>query len=210
MLPLRRQSFSPRLQCSFGRDLVVRYEARTFLIGSKEAADALCPLEPHEPFALVFVLLSEDPEMFRILVSISILALSLAQNAAAQESATPTTSSQGVSVADVSQFGATEALDEVNARRAAKGLYPYIRDDGLTRGAANVAAFRAQRRTAGHTSNDFGGLPAGVTATASGCAAWEPSWGWGSCCTDEVGPRYAGAAWVMGSDGRRYMHLFVR
>jgi uncharacterized protein YkwD len=184
--------------------------------------------------------------MSRILVSVSILALSLAPNAEArpprrdgfvpysyqpanppqsqvyqsyyyapsamQESATPATSSLGVAAAETSRLGdgATEALDEVNARRAAKGLYPYVRDDNLTRGAANVAAFRAQRHMAGHTSNDFGGLPAGVAATASGCAAWEPSWGWGSCCTDDVGPRYAGAAWVLGSDGRRYMHLFVR
>ena len=183
---------------------------------------------------------------FRILVSVSILALSFVLSAegrpprsdgfvpysyqpayqpqpqpqvyqsyyapsVTQESATPATSSQGVAATEALQLdGATEALAEVNARRAAKGLYPYVRDDGLTRGAANVAAFRAQRRMAGHTSNDFGGLPVGVTATASGCAAWEPSWGWGSCCTDEVGPRYAGAAWALGSDGRRYMHLFVR
>jgi hypothetical protein len=158
----------------------------------------------------VFVFLSEDPEMmFRILVSASLVALSLAPKAETQESATPTTSFRGVA-ADASQFGATEALDEVNARRAARGLYPYVRDEYLTQGAANVAAFRAQRRMAGHTSNDFGGLPAGVRASASGCAAWEPSMGWGSCCTDEVGPRYAGAAWAMGSDGRRYMQLFVR
>jgi hypothetical protein len=118
----------------------------------------------------------------------------------------------GGTTADVPRLtdGATEALAEVNALRAAKGLYPYVRDDGLTQGAANVAAFRAQHLMAGHTSNDFGGLPAGATASGAGCAAWEPSWGWGSCCVDDVGPRYAGAAWVMGRDGRRYMHLFVR
>ena len=148
--------------------------------------------------------------MFRIFVSASILALLLAPIVEAQESAVPPTSSQRVPAIDLSQFGATEALDEVNAWRAARGLYPFIRDDGLTQGAANVAAFRAQRRMAGHTSNDFGGLPAGATAKASGCAAWAPSLGWGSCCMDDVGPRYAGAAWAMGSDGRRYMHLFVR
>jgi hypothetical protein len=102
-----------------------------------------------------------------------------------------------------------DALDEVNATRAARGLRPFIKDDGLTAGAINVADFRAARLMAGHTSNDFAGLPEGYTARAAGCAAWEPSMGWGACCTYE-NYRYAGAAWAMGRDGRRYMHLFVR
>jgi hypothetical protein len=102
-----------------------------------------------------------------------------------------------------------DALDEVNAARAARGLRPFIKDDDLTAGAINVADFRAARLIAGHTSNDFGGLPEGCRASAAGCAAWEPSWGWGACCTYE-NYRYAGAAWAMGRDGRRYMHLFVR
>jgi hypothetical protein len=106
--------------------------------------------------------------------------------------------------------GAVEALDEVNARRAQKGLYPFVRDPHLTIGAAVCARHRATYLMFGHTSNDFAGLPQGATAVGSGCAAWEPSWGWGSCCSDDVGPRYAGAAWVMGRDGKRYMHLFVR
>jgi hypothetical protein len=102
-----------------------------------------------------------------------------------------------------------EALDEVNAVRAARGLKPYLRDPQLTAGAMNVADFRAQRLMAGHTSNDFGGLPSGVSASASGCAAWPADLGWGSCCTYENWT-YAGAAYSIGSDGRRYMHLFVR
>jgi hypothetical protein len=102
-----------------------------------------------------------------------------------------------------------DALAEVNATRAAHGLTPFIKDASLTAGAINVADFRAARLLAGHTANDFGGLPTGAVASAAGCAAWESTWGWGACCTYE-NYTYAGAAWTMGRDGRRYMHLFVR
>lgn len=102
-----------------------------------------------------------------------------------------------------------EALHEVNAVRAARGLPPYIRDEGLTKAAMSAARFRAERRIDGHTPNDFGHLPEGVSAAAAGCAAWSPEWGWGSCCTFESWMS-AGAAYVVGEDGRRYMHLFVR
>jgi hypothetical protein len=103
----------------------------------------------------------------------------------------------------------TNALAEVNAARAVRGLRPFILDDGLTKAALGAARFRAANRIAGHTANDFAYLPADAQATAAGCAAWHDSWGWGSCCTYES-RTYAGAAWVRGSDGRRYMHLFVR
>jgi hypothetical protein len=103
----------------------------------------------------------------------------------------------------------SDALAEVNAARAARGLRPFLKDDNLTAGAINVAEFRAARLMAGHTANDFGGLPVGCTASAAGCAAWEPSFGWGACCTYD-NYTYAGAAWAVGRDGRRYMHLFVR
>lgn len=102
-----------------------------------------------------------------------------------------------------------DALAEVNAARAARGLKAFIKDDDLTAGAINVADFRAARLMAGHTGNDFSGLPVGSRASAAGCAAWEPSWGWGACCTYE-NYTYAGAAWAMGMDGRRYMQIFVR
>ena len=102
-----------------------------------------------------------------------------------------------------------DALDEVNATRAARGLRPFVRDDGLTSAAAGCAEFRAARLMAGHTSNDFAAVPAGAYATSAGCAAWEPGMGWGACCTYE-NYTYAGAAYAMGRDGRRYMHLFVR
>ena len=102
-----------------------------------------------------------------------------------------------------------DALDEVNAVRVARGLRPFVKDADLTAGAIHVADFRAQRLMAGHTSNDFGGLPAGTSARASGCAAWPADLGWGACCTYENWT-HAGAAWSLGSDGRRYMHLFVK
>lgn len=118
-------------------------------------------------------------------------------------------SNKAIGTAFASQVGAIEALDEVNAVRAARGLPPYAKDDGLTHGAMSAARFRADRRMDGHTPNDFGHLPAGAQATAAGCAAWSPEMGWGSCCTFENWTS-AGAAYVVGQDGRRYMHLFVR
>jgi hypothetical protein len=104
---------------------------------------------------------------------------------------------------------AVDALAEVNAARARRGLPPYQRDAALTQAAMGAAAFRASRLCGGHTSNDFAFLPRGTHAPAAGCAARGPRDGWGSCCTYDR-RRFAGAAWAMGRDGRRYMHLFVR
>ncbi len=101
------------------------------------------------------------------------------------------------------------ALEEVNARRARSGLPPFVEDPLLTQAAEAAAEYRAARLMAGHTSNDFAFVPAGGHAKAAGCAAWEPSWGWGSCCVEDHA-QAAGAGWRMGRDGRRYMHLFVR
>jgi hypothetical protein len=106
-------------------------------------------------------------------------------------------------------FAAENALEEVNAARAARGLRPYTEDANLTAAAMAASDYRAAYRIAGHTSNDFAFLPSGCFCPAAGCAAWEPSWGWGSCCTYENWS-YAGAAYAVGSDGRRYMHLYVR
>lgn len=105
-----------------------------------------------------------------------------------------------------------DALDEVNAERARRGLRAFIRDPLLTKAAYDCARYRCETRTEGHTtggSGDFAYLPSGAVATAAGCGALEPSWGWGTCCTYD-NYTYAGAAWVMGQDGRRYMQLFVR
>jgi hypothetical protein len=109
----------------------------------------------------------------------------------------------------VSNGMAGDGLDEVNAKRAARGLRPYIRDEGLSQAAQACAAFRAQHGLFGHTSNDFGFVPAGTSASSAGCAAYPAGYGWMSCCTYD-NYTYAGAAWVTGRDGQRYMHLFVR
>lgn len=104
---------------------------------------------------------------------------------------------------------AEDALAAVNAARAARGLRPYLRDDGLMAAAKSAAEFRASHRLAGHTSNELGFLPPGSRSMASGCAAWPVGSGWGSCRTLE-GWTHAGAGWTIGPDGLRYMHLFVR
>lgn len=104
-----------------------------------------------------------------------------------------------------------DALDELNAQRSARGLRPYIRDEGLTRGAFAVAKYRAEHRIYGHVrggGGDFAFLPRGVQASAGGCAANGPEWGFMSCCRFENW-RYAGAASCMGADGRMYCDLFV-
>lgn len=101
-----------------------------------------------------------------------------------------------------------DGLDEVNAQRAARGLRPFLRDDGLAAAARACAAHRATYLLFGHTNNDFGFCPSGVHCDATGCAAYPASYGWLSCCTFENYTR-AGAAWALGRDGKRYMHLFV-
>lgn len=102
-----------------------------------------------------------------------------------------------------------DGLDEVNAKRSARGLRPFARDEGLTQAARACAAFRAERGLFGHTSNDFAFVPPGASAASAGCAAYPAGYGWMSCCTYD-NYTSAGAAWVTGRDGRRYMHLFVR
>ena len=54
---------------------------------------------------------------------------------------------------------ATDAIDEVNATRAKRGLKPFVRDEGLTQAAMGAAAYRAKHLISGHTSNDFKFLP---------------------------------------------------
>lgn len=105
--------------------------------------------------------------------------------------------------------GSVEALDEVNAKRASMGLRPFARDDGLTIGAAKCAAYLAARLMSDHTSNDFAFLPDGSRASAGGLGVADTSWGWISCCYRENWTT-AGAAFVVGSDGRRYMYIFVK
>lgn len=101
----------------------------------------------------------------------------------------------------------SDALDEVNAKRASRGLRPYIRDANLTEGARRLAAARAGGLVFGHLQNDFAYIPG--SAACTGCAAYPPSYGWMSCAVYD-NYTYAGAAWVMGRDGKRYMHLCLR
>lgn len=104
---------------------------------------------------------------------------------------------------------ATNATDEVNQFRAGKGLPPFEEDLCLVEAAKAAALVRAGQHRAGHTRNDFAYLPEGCRADAAGCAALTPDWKWHSCCDSEMW-KYGGAAVVMGNDGLRYMHLFVR
>jgi hypothetical protein len=130
---------------------------------------------------------------------------------------TPAATTDGVTVAASAPAATTydaatsafDGLDEVNAKRAARGLRPFIRDEGLTQAARATAAYRAAYGLFGHTSNDFGFIPAGSSAASAGCAAYPAEYGWMSCCTYD-NYTYGGAAYVTGRDGRRYMHLFVR
>lgn len=124
----------------------------------------------------------------------------------------PTASTPQVLMFSTTSDTATDAIDEVNAYRSQRGLRPFLRDDSLVIAARAAATYRAMRRIDGHVSggmSDFRFLPAGANADAAGCAAGKPEMGWGSCCTTD-NYQYAGAAWAMGADGRRYMHLFVR
>ena len=115
----------------------------------------------------------------------------------------------GAMTYDPASSMAGDGLDEVNALRAARGLRPYVRDEGLAQAARACAAYRAEYGLFGHTSNDFGFVPPGTSASSAGCAAYPAGYGWMSCCVYE-NYTYAGAAWVTGRDGRRFMHLFVR
>jgi len=101
------------------------------------------------------------------------------------------------------------ALAEVNEYRAKRGLPPFQHDPQLTEAALTAAQARANHLWAGHLQSDFACLPAGAHADSAGCGALDDSWGWATCCMDD-NYSHAGAAWVRGSDGKRYMHLFVR
>lgn len=128
-------------------------------------------------------------------------------------SVVPATATTAATAAAVTTASATahqdDALAEVNAERAKRGLRPFLPDPLLNQAARMCASIRASKRIEGHLPNDFSYLPSGTSARSAGCGALEPSWGWGTCCTYD-NYTYAGAAWVMGADGKRYMHLFVR
>lgn len=115
-------------------------------------------------------------------------------------SSTPTTASTG-----------DDALAEVNAARAQRGLPPYLNDPLLNQAARACAYQRAARGIEGHLpESDFTYVrQVGANATTCGCAAWTPDWGWGACET-YGNYTYAGAAWAWGPGGKRFMHLVLR
>lgn len=104
------------------------------------------------------------------------------------------------------------ALAEVNAKRAQRGLKAYVYDADLTKAAKACAEYRAKNLIFGHVMGgmgDFQFLPPGVSAESAGCAAYPASYGWMSCCVYD-NYTYGGAAWALGRDNKRYMHLYVR
>lgn len=109
-----------------------------------------------------------------------------------------------------SEVMADPAMAEVNAARAKRGLPPFVEDPELTKGAQACADYRAARRIAGHTHNDFAFLPKGTAAWGGGAGCADPSWGWMACFTYDRRYQTAGAAFAVGRDGHRYMTLFVR
>lgn len=106
----------------------------------------------------------------------------------------------------------SDPLAQVNARRSAAGLRPYILDPGLTQAATACVQYRARLRIRGHVTGgmgDFQFLPAGVRATAAGADGPGATSQFLTCAmTDNY--TYAGAASAVGPDGQWYHQLFVR
>lgn len=106
----------------------------------------------------------------------------------------------------------TAALDVLNQQRAQRGLRPYVFDEGLTRAAEKCASIRAANHIEGHLGgnmSDFACLEPGVQCSCTGAGALTPDWGFATCAMYEHWT-YAGAAAVMGNDGKQYCSLFVR
>lgn len=117
----------------------------------------------------------------------------------------PTTSAKPIAPA-------TDPLAQVNARRAARGLRPYVQDPGLTQAATAAVQYRARLRIRGHVQGgmgDFQFLPAGATATAAG-ADWYGATAEFATCAMTDNYTFAGAASAVGPDGEWYHQLFVR
>lgn len=102
-----------------------------------------------------------------------------------------------------------DAFEELNAYRAANRLPPFTRDEGLFRAALAAATTRARQRLFSHTPNDFAFVPAGCKADSAGCAAYPASYGIMACGLRDD-HTHAGAAVVMGDDGKAYWHVFYR
>lgn len=123
----------------------------------------------------------------------------------------------------------SDGIYELNKQRARHGLRPFIRDENLSRAAKACSIYRAKHRISGHCTyyiqngimyrlSDFYFIPRGtmdISRVTGGCAAWPVGLilsngdTWGSCAKHD-NYTYAGAWYAIGTDGIRYMQLFVR
>lgn len=119
---------------------------------------------------------------------------------------------------------AEDAIAEVNQQRARTGLFPFIRDEGLTIGAQRAADYRAARHIQFHC-NDGQFLPpecqrswtsgAGVSSNKfMACYTEYPRMMPGESMHGGISgvsgnTVYAGAAIAYDNRGQRYCHLFV-
>ena len=114
------------------------------------------------------------------------------------------------SVATGNSQGSENAMTEVNAKRALKGLPALQVDLLLCKAAHDCAKQRAARNIHGHLPESDFSYVHGTSATVGGCGALEDSWGWETCAYDSSQYTVGGAAWVRGPNGLRFMHFFGR
>lgn len=103
-----------------------------------------------------------------------------------------------------------EALDECNLQRQHFGLPPLIRDPELMRAAQRKAEWKAAHHVTSQYGYDGHEGQTPPDDCIEGCGALTPFWGWGTCETTLTGSWPAGAGLAMGTDGRRYMVLWIR
>lgn len=93
------------------------------------------------------------------------------------------------------------SIAEVNAIRARRGLQPFIEDPALTAVAYRKASMQARRGRMFHPGGSMGGARYEGVGVGSRFSA---------CYLFSQGSRYAGAATVVGRNGRRYHCLLIR
>lgn len=130
-------------------------------------------------------------------------------NCAASVPATPkpVTAAKSIAPATVG-----DPLAQVNARRAAAGLRPYVLDPGLQHAATACVQYRARLRIRGHViggMGDFQFVPAGTQASAAGADGPGATAEFATCAMYD-GYTAAGAASAQDANGNWYHQLFVR
>lgn len=103
---------------------------------------------------------------------------------------------------------ASPALAAVNVQRSYLGLPALLPDPQLQAAAERAVATRASRRITGH----LGGGPVAGKFEGVGYTSQSDRWGiwFRSCYTRSPSIRYAGAAYVVGPDGRTYYQFNAR